>query len=36
MPIVEYHLTDGQYRDARCEKPLVESTKLYDAAARNT
>ncbi len=29
MPILEYHLTDGQYTDAQCEKLLVESSKLY-------
>ena len=29
MPILEYHLTDGQYTDAQCEKLLIESSKLY-------
>lgn len=29
MPILEYHLTDGQYTEAQCEKLLVESSRLY-------
>lgn len=29
MPILEYHLTEGQYTDAQCERLLVESSRLY-------
>ncbi len=35
MPILEYHLTDGQYTDAQCEKLLVESSKLYAQILRS-
>lgn len=35
MPILEYHLTDGQYTDAQCEKLLVESSKLYASVLKS-
>ena len=29
MPILEFHLAEGQYSDAQCETLLVESSRLY-------
>lgn len=29
MPILEYHLAEGAYSDAQCERLLVESSALY-------
>lgn len=29
MPILEYHLAEGQYPEDKCEQLLIESSKLY-------
>lgn len=29
MPVLEYHLAENQYSDDRCERLLVESSRLY-------
>ena len=29
MPVLEFHLVEGHYSDAQCERLLVESSKLY-------
>jgi len=29
MPILEYHLVEGVYSDAQCERLLVESSQFY-------
>lgn len=29
MPILEYHLADGEYSEEQCERLIIESSKLY-------
>jgi 4-oxalocrotonate tautomerase len=29
MPVLEFHLVEGRYSEAQCERLLVESSKLY-------